>query len=65
MAKIDEIIFCDGCGVEILLAPVVKEQRKYCSADCSQGFPCHCGERLELNEQRWPSKRYFKRYYKR
>jgi hypothetical protein len=52
MVKIYEILFCDGCGVEILLAPVVQEQREYCCEDCAQVLPCHCGERLELDEQR-------------
>ena len=52
MVKIEETLYCDGCGVEILLAPVVKEQRQYCCEDCARGIPCKCGERMELDERR-------------
>jgi hypothetical protein len=52
MTQIDEILFCDGCGGELMLSPVVKEQRKYCCEDCAEGIACRCGERMELDEQR-------------
>jgi len=50
MAKIEGTIYCDGCGVEILLAPVMKDQKVYCCLDCSQGFACTCGERIDLEQ---------------
>jgi hypothetical protein len=52
MVKIENTLFCDGCGVEIPLSPVIKDQREYCCEDCAQGYQCKCGERMELEMQR-------------
>jgi hypothetical protein len=52
MARYADTLWCDGCGVEIVWAPLVAGERHYCCADCFDGFPCKCGERLELEEGR-------------
>jgi hypothetical protein len=51
MVKIEDTVFCDGCGVEIPLAPVVKNRKEYCCEDCAQGYECKRGEQMELDEQ--------------
>lgn len=52
MARIEDVIWCDGCGVEITWAPQVKGKRKYCCPDCLAERPCHCAERMELEDER-------------
>lgn len=52
MVKIEETHFCDGCGVEIGLSPVIKDRQEYCCEDCAQGYQCNCGERMELDQRR-------------
>jgi hypothetical protein len=48
----EELVWCDGCGVEIVGAPVVVDKRNYCCQDCAQGIRCDCGERMELDDER-------------
>jgi hypothetical protein len=52
VVRIGETIYCDGCGVEILLSPVVVDEKYYCCRDCSDGLECECGPELadELEE---------------
>jgi hypothetical protein len=51
-------LLCDGCGVEITWAPVVKRAQQgralfhYCCNDCWKGRECKCGERMELDADR-------------
>jgi hypothetical protein len=51
-------IHCDGCGVEITWAALVKRSRRgsaffyYCCDDCWKGRECSCGERMELDAGR-------------
>lgn len=54
MVKVEDTHFCDGCGVEIGLSPVVvvKDHQEYCCQDCAQGYQCKCGERMELDQRR-------------
>ena len=51
MTWYDEMTWCDGCGVEITWVPVQIDRRTYCCRECSQGIPCACGERMELDEE--------------
>jgi len=51
MTLYEETTWCDGCGVEITWGPVVADERRYCCWDCSQGIPCECGERMEIDEE--------------
>lgn len=37
-----DLLICDGCGVEILWAPVVVGGRTFCCQDCAEGRPCRC-----------------------
>lgn len=60
MVKIDGVVFCDGCGVEITWSPVVVRAAHgahqtrsgvYCCADCADGRPCRCAERMEFDDE--------------
>ncbi len=52
MSMIENVAICDGCGVEIQIAPVVVGERLYCCQDCLEGRGCDCGARLELDDER-------------
>jgi hypothetical protein len=57
MSRSEGVVWCDGCGVEISWAPLVKsdsDMRRgdYCCEDCYAGIPCRCGERMELEDER-------------
>jgi hypothetical protein len=52
MARIEDTVWCDGCGVEILWGPLIANSRDYCCQDCLDGLECKCGERLELESRR-------------
>jgi len=45
--RIEDTLRCDGCGVEVLWAPVKVNQLEYCCRDCADGFECNCGSRME------------------
>ncbi len=51
MVKIDDTLWCDGCGVEILWAPVIYDRRHYCCEACCRGEECDCAARLEEDEE--------------
>ncbi len=51
MVKIQNTVFCDGCGVEIPLSPVIKNHGEYCCEDCAQGYECDCAKQMELDEE--------------
>ncbi len=42
MPMIEGVRFCDGCGAEIIGAPVVRGQTQYCCVPCSEGRECDC-----------------------
>jgi hypothetical protein len=48
----DEMIWCEGCGVEFTGGGVVVEKRTYCCQDCARGILCPCGDRMEMDEER-------------
>jgi hypothetical protein len=52
VVRIGETVYCDGCGVEILLSPVVVDEKYYCCRDCADGLECDCGPELadEIDE---------------
>jgi hypothetical protein len=52
MSYPEDIIRCDGCGVELFWAPVIAGQRRYCCQDCAEDRPCDCGERQDLEDDR-------------
>lgn len=52
MTRKDETIWCDGCGIEILWAPLIVGKRDYCCEDCWDGRECRCAERMELEDDR-------------
>ncbi|HHY88382.1 MAG TPA: hypothetical protein GYA06_05635 [Chloroflexi bacterium] len=54
MARIDNTLYCDGCGVELTAVPVTKENRIYCCVDCRDGFECSCAARLAMEEDSAP-----------
>jgi hypothetical protein len=51
VAWYEDTTWCDGCGVEITWGPVLAEGLTYCCRDCSHGYSCACGERMELDEE--------------
>ncbi len=52
MSRLENTIWCDGCGVEITWAPVVRDHQDYCCAQCLAGIRCECDELFELGEDR-------------
>ena len=48
----ESTVWCDGCGVEILWAALIVDERHYCCENCLEGLPCTCGERQEFDEER-------------
>lgn len=48
----DNIIWCEGCGVEMTWGPTVVDKRYYCCADCAEGLKCDCGVRMEIEDDR-------------
>ncbi len=37
-----DMVWRDGCGVEITLTPVYRNGYRYCCQDCADGCPCLC-----------------------
>lgn len=52
MVRIDDTLWCDGCGVEILWAPVIYDRRNFCCEVCCRGEECDCALRLEEDDER-------------
>lgn len=52
MSRIENSVFCDNCGVEVTWAPVIWNQLDICCEDCRDGYPCGCGDRMELDDER-------------
>jgi hypothetical protein len=52
MLRINDAVWCDGCGIEITWAPQVKGKRKYCCPDCLAERSCRCAERMEMEDER-------------
>lgn len=51
MTFVDDTLRCDGCGIEILAAPVIINGYHYCCQDCAEGYECNCvpeSEELDL-----------------
>ncbi len=56
MARVDNILFCDGCGVEITWPPVViapgpedgpnAREGVFCCQACAQGLKCSCANTM-------------------
>jgi hypothetical protein len=40
MGRIDDTVWCDGCGIEIPLAPTKRKDYKFCCQDCADSLPC-------------------------
>ncbi|GAB4582167.1 MAG: hypothetical protein Fur0022_49250 [Anaerolineales bacterium] len=54
MSSIEQAIFCNGCGVEITWAPIIKGERRYCCEDCLHGRGCECATRQDMDDDRRP-----------
>jgi len=52
MSRLENTIWCDGCGVEITWMPVVRNQQDYCCQQCLVGIHCECDERQDVDEDR-------------
>lgn len=56
MAITEGVVYCDGCGTEIVGVPVVREGLTYCCSLCSEGKECDCGvEEDERSEASSPA----------
>lgn len=51
MAHYEDTVWCDGCGVEVVGAPVVVDGLQYCCQDCADGLECDCRPELERKEE--------------
>lgn len=52
MVRIEDTVWCEGCGVEIVWTPVVIKNHHYCCMDCAKGRQCDCASMGELEEER-------------
>lgn len=57
MSRSEGVIWCDNCGVEITWSPIVssglgRKKEVFCCEDCYFEYRCHCGERMELEDDR-------------
>lgn len=61
MAKFQDVVFCDHCGVELTWTPYYTHptgsqpgirRGEYCCKDCADGYRCKCGERSLLDDER-------------
>jgi hypothetical protein len=50
MPMIEDVLYCDRCGAEVVGAPVLRDGVRYCCGDCADGQPCDCG--LVLDDDR-------------
>lgn len=50
MSRYQNIIWCDGCGVEITWGALVVGKHHYCCEDCHRGVACKCAEQFDLYE---------------
>jgi hypothetical protein len=55
MDRMDDTIWCDGCGVEITWGPILVRKRRYCCWECAEGRNCDCGVRMEIVEESYGS----------
>lgn len=51
MVWIENTLWCDGCGVEILWAPVIFNNQHYCCEKCLRGEECDCAQRQEEDDE--------------
>ena len=54
MARYQDTLWCDGCGVEVTWGALVQGKRIYCCQDCLEGLGCDCANRIEFDEERRP-----------
>lgn len=47
MPVIEGVRFCDGCGAEIVGAPIMRGRQMHCCEDCAEGLACDCALFLE------------------
>lgn len=51
MVRIEDTIWCNNCGVEILWAPLVIGKHDYCCRECYLGLVCECGALEDEDEE--------------
>jgi len=44
MPIVEGVVYCAGCGAEVVGPPVGKQGASYCCAICADGGECDCGE---------------------
>jgi hypothetical protein len=50
MSWTENIIYCVGCGVEVIWGAFVRNGKPFCCIDCAEGRPCQCAETMELDD---------------
>jgi hypothetical protein len=53
MSITEGVVYCDGCGAEVVGVPVVQEGSTFCCLLCAEGGECRCGE--EEDDRRAPA----------
>lgn len=48
--RVEDTLYCDGCGVEVLGAPLIVASGQYCCQDCADGYRCDCLPEFEVKE---------------
>ncbi len=51
MARYQNTVWCDGCGIEITWGALVVGKHHYCCEDCYGGVACKCAEHFNLYEE--------------
>jgi hypothetical protein len=52
MARYQDTLWCDGCGIEIHWEPIERNQLFFCCTKCLQGEECDCGDD---HEEQYPA----------
>ncbi len=50
MSRLDDTVWCAGCGTEICWGCYGTNNQNYCCQDCALGFSCTCENALEWDE---------------
>ncbi len=48
----DNWILCESCGAEVTCGAFVVNDHIFCCKQCYEGYPCNCGERMEIEVDR-------------
>ncbi|HNT22805.1 MAG TPA: hypothetical protein PKM21_00450 [Anaerolineales bacterium] len=52
MLNLEREVFCENCGAEITCGAYVINDHIFCCKECYEGYPCTCGERMDVEIDR-------------